>query len=210
MAVLRAPPAGWAVARVADGLGATVSEEARAKLVQWLDLVVAWNARVDLTAARSEAELVDLMLADALVVSSRVPKGARLVDVGAGAGAPGLPLAIVRPDLQVTLVEPLRKRVSFLRTVLGTIDRLDVAVDARKGEALIDTAEFDVAISRATLPPAQWLSLGVQLVKNGGAVWVLLAKESASASAGVTLDETVEYALPLTRVPRRAVRYVRA
>ena len=61
------------------------------------------------------------MLADALRPRAAHPRGARVVDVGTGAGAPGLALALLRPDLRVTLVEPLGKRAAFLRTVLGAV-----------------------------------------------------------------------------------------
>ena len=78
---------------------------------KWLDLLAEWNARMDLTAARTEDERIDLMLADALALAPRIAEGARVVDVGTGAGAPGLALALLRPDLETTLVEPLTKRV---------------------------------------------------------------------------------------------------
>ena len=167
MALLRAPPGGWPLADVAAALGVTLPDVAARALGTWLDRMVEWNARIDLTAARSVGELVDLMLADALVLSKHVPEGARVVDVGAGAGAPGLALGIVRPDLAVTLVEPLAKRTAFLRTVLAAIERTDVTVVGKKGEPLVQAGTtFDVAISRATLSPPAWLALGAQLVKG--------------------------------------------
>src|SRR5258706_6321931 len=107
------------ISAVASALGAAVDEEAAARIVTWLDLVATWNAKVDLTAARSPEELVDLMLADALVLARHKPPGRNVVDVGSGAGGPGLALHFARPDLSLTLVEPLQKRVSFLRTGSG-------------------------------------------------------------------------------------------
>jgi len=178
------PPAGWPLARAAEGLGVVVPEDARKALVSWLDLLVTWNARVDLTAARSADELVDLMLADALILSTRIPEGARVVDVGTGAGAPGLALAVLRADLEVTLVEPLAKRAAFLRTVL-------------------------VALARATLAPAPWLTLARDLVKDGGTAWVFLAKETNPTNPGFTFVEELPYVWPLTTASRRLVRYER-
>jgi 16S rRNA (guanine527-N7)-methyltransferase len=107
--------------RLATELSFPLSEKARSAVDLWLDRLEEWNARVDLTAARSTEELVDLMLADAFVVAPRIPRGVRVVDVGSGAGAPGLAIALLRPDLPVTLVEPLGKRVAFLRTVIGAL-----------------------------------------------------------------------------------------
>jgi len=166
---------------------------------------------MDLTAARGEDELADLMLADAFVLSSRIAPGARVVDVGSGAGAPGLPLALVRPDLRVTMVEPLAKRASFLRTVLGTLDRTDVALLRERGEPVAARVPgtFDVAMSRATLPPPAWLALGTAMVAPGGSVWVLLAREPAPELPGWEVSDDVTYTWPRTGVARRAVRYAR-
>ena len=190
---------------------ATLALEAgpRAAITKWIDLLCAWNARIDLTAARSGEELVDLMLADALHLAPRIAAGARVVDVGTGAGAPGLALAIARPDLAVTLCEPLAKRASFLRTVLGTIGRADVAIAGSRGEEL-GAGRFDVAMSRATLAPEAWLALGATLVRPGGDVWVLLARDDAPAREGVTLAEELAYDWPETLAHRRAARYVTA
>jgi 16S rRNA (guanine527-N7)-methyltransferase len=104
---------GSLVERAARGLDVALAATSGASLTTWLERVREWNEHVDLTAARSPEELVDLMLADALVLSVEVPEGASVVDVGTGAGAPGLGLALLRPDLRLTLVEPLQKRASF-------------------------------------------------------------------------------------------------
>jgi len=175
-------------------------------LCRLLDLVVSWNARVDLTAARDPDELVDLFLADALVVARQpAPEGQRWVDVGTGAGAPGLTLALLRPELAFTLVEPKDKRVAFLRTVLGTLGRPDVHVERARSDALPD-ASFDVAISRATLAPERWLAEGARLARE--AVWVLIARDPPPAHEGWQLERDADYRWPLTDVPRRALRFV--
>jgi 16S rRNA (guanine527-N7)-methyltransferase len=190
-------------------LGAALPALAEEHLSFWLSRLVEWNARVDLTAARGSDELVDLMVADALVLASRLPEGARLVDVGSGAGAPGLALALLRPDLDVTLVEPLGKRGAFLRTVIGALNRRDVKLEGGTGEALAETHEgaWDVGLSRATLPPASWLGLAPRLLGHGGSAWVFLARESAPRSPGMREVEEVRYVWPLTAADRRLVRY---
>lgn len=187
----------------------TVPQGVHRALGAWIGLVSTWNQRIDLTAARTRDELCDLMLADALVLAARLPAGARVVDVGSGAGAPGLPLAIVRPDLRLTLVEPLQKRVAFLRTAIGSV----LPAGARpevvrgRGEDLTGRKEtFDVAVSRATLAPEAWLALGSALAPAGD-VWVLLAREEPPATPGRAIADDVRYAWPLTGAERRAVRY---
>ncbi|HEY5242217.1 MAG TPA: RsmG family class I SAM-dependent methyltransferase [Polyangiaceae bacterium] len=195
------------IERTAAGLGATLDARAHEHVATWLGLLQQWNARIDLTAARSDDELVDLMLADALLLAPRLPADARVVDVGTGAGAPGLALALLRPDLRVTLVEPLGKRAAFLRTVVGEVGRADVAIERSRGETLEGRRAWDVAMSRATLGPKAWLDLGVTLAAPGGSVWVLLAKDEAPANPRATVEEDLTYTWPLTAVARRAVRF---
>jgi 16S rRNA (guanine527-N7)-methyltransferase len=196
-------------ALAASALGTTADVAAAADIAVWLARLGEWNARMDLTAARTPEELVDLMLADAVVLAARIPPGCSLVDVGTGAGAPGLALALVRRDLRITLVEPLGKRASFLRTVIGAVGRADIAIERTRGEALPRQPAWDVALSRATLPPAAWLDLATRLVGPGGTIWVLLAGEDAPTHAQAALESDFAYRWPLTGARRRALAYRR-
>jgi 16S rRNA (guanine527-N7)-methyltransferase len=195
------------VDRAAEALGLSLGSQVRDALLSWLGLLLDWNSRTDLTAARDEAELVDIMLADALVIAAHVPQGARIIDVGAGAGAPGLALALVRADLAVTLVEPLAKRASFLRSAMGVVGRSDISVARVRGEALAGRRAWDVALSRATLKPGAWLELAAGLVAPGGTVWVFLAKETPPALHGAALEHDLHYRWPLTGAARRTLSY---
>src|SRR5262249_9741473 len=136
--------------------------------------------------------------------------GARVVDVGSGAGAPGLPLAVARPDLAIVLVEPLQKRVAFLRTATGTLWPAPSgrpSVTRARGEALTKKRErFDVAISRATLPPPEWAALGTELAEHE--VWILLAREEPPDVHGWRIEEDIRYTWPLTGATRRAVKLI--
>ncbi len=211
--MLVAPEGGWPIARAAAALGVFVPDAAATSLSAWLHLLVTWNARVDLTAARSADELLDLMLADALVLSTRIPHGARVVDVGTGAGAPGLALAIVRQDLPMTLVEPLSKRSAFLRTVLGSLALPHVRLETKRGEevARSHANSWDVALARATLAPSPWLDLAADLVTEEGSAWVFLAKEPSPTghTFSPAPSEEVAYEWPLTHKERRLARYTR-
>jgi 16S rRNA (guanine527-N7)-methyltransferase len=199
------------VTRLVEALApASAAPEAVWALGQWIALVATWNQRMDLTAARDEDELCDLMLADAVVLAPRLPEGGRVVDVGSGAGAPGLPLAILRPDLRLTLVEPHSKRVAFLRTTIGLVlppEAHPEVVRARGKDLAARHETFAAAVSRAAMAPPQWLSLGAELAPAGD-VWVLLAREAPPSLAGWVTADDVSYAWPLTGAARRAVRYV--
>ena len=132
----------------------------------------------------------------------------RVVDVGTGAGAPGLALALLRADLRVTLVEPLAKRTSFLRTVLGALGRADVAIERARGEALAGRRAWDVAVSRATLAPAAWLDMGATLAAPGGhGMGAPREGRPSGAPARRRSRTTTAYTWPLTGAERRAVSY---
>lgn len=193
-------------------------DQAGAALGRYLDLVLQWNARVDLTAARDNNELVDLFLADAALLALApqaaapgqgvAPNSAEhWVDVGTGAGAPGLPLKVLRPELQVELVEPKAKRVAFLRTVASTLAMTGLEIRRLRSEEVEDTA-FDVALSRATFSPDLWLAEGARISR--GSIWVLLAQGDAPTLEGYRTQLSAEYRWPLTGVSRRALRFVRA
>jgi 16S rRNA (guanine527-N7)-methyltransferase len=177
---------------------------------QLLDRVITWNARMDLTAARDERELVDLFLADALVLAAAGAQSdtegtARWVDVGSGAGAPGLALALLRPGPAMTLVEPRQKRVAFLRSVAGSFAEI-AGVSVVEGRSdVVSSREHDIAISRATFSPDQWLAEGARLARRE--VWVLLARAEAPALAGWRATRQIDYAWPLTGVAHRAIAF---
>lgn len=182
-----------------------VPNAARQQLVSWLDLVVAWSERVDLTAARDPETLADLLLADAVLLASTQPTGT-MIDVGSGVGAPAIPLAILAPKAQLTLVEPRERRAAFLRTSCGVIDRPDIRL-LRTRSMEVEAFVADVAISRATLPPPLWLREGARLAKH--AVWVLLGQDEPPQFPSWHADLDFSYDWPLTGGRRRAVRYLR-
>jgi 16S rRNA (guanine527-N7)-methyltransferase len=186
--------------------------EALERLATLLDLVVTWNARIDLTAARSERELVDLYLVDALVLAAREAQSLagtkpRWVDVGSGAGAPGLALSLLWPVPTLTLVEPRQKRVAFLRSAGGRFPALAPARIVEGRSDVVPSWSHDVAVSRATFSPDEWLKEGARLARHR--VWVLLARAAPPALAGWHVLERIDYEWPLTHVARTALVFGR-
>lgn len=118
------------------------------------------------------------------VVAELVPNGARLVDVGSGAGLPGIPLALARPDLQVVLVEPLARRVQWLHEVIADLD-LPIDVERGRAEDAVVRRRWkgaDVVTARAVAPLDRLAGWGLPLLRPGGK---LLAVKGASAATEI-------------------------
>ncbi|WP_431876722.1 16S rRNA (guanine(527)-N(7))-methyltransferase RsmG [Amycolatopsis sacchari] len=123
------------------------------------------------------------------VIGECVPKGARVVDVGSGAGLPGIPLAIARPDLELTLVEPMARRVEWLTEVVEELD-LDVRVVRGRAEeraVRAEVGEVDVVTARAVAPLARLAGWCLPLLREGG---MMLALKGASARDEIARDAT--------------------
>jgi 16S rRNA (guanine527-N7)-methyltransferase len=136
---------------------------------RYVELLVFWNRRINLTAVREPDEIRTRHFDESLAASTHVPAAARtLVDVGSGAGFPGAVIALARPDLQVTLVESNHKKAAFLEAVRREVPVPNIAIRAARIESIGD--RFDVATSRATFAIPEWLELGTNLVVPGGTV----------------------------------------
>lgn len=148
-------------------------------LAEYVEAFHRWNQRINLSASRTLEELASHVV-DCLALLPHVPPRARLVDVGSGGGLPGLVLAISRPDLHVTCIEPIHKKAAFLRQVSRQL-AVAVAVMTHRVNDLPELrGAFDVATSRATFDLAAWLEVGSQLVRPGGLV---LAMEGLDQTA---------------------------
>jgi 16S rRNA (guanine527-N7)-methyltransferase len=190
----------------AFGLSAQVGDAFLSSATTYLDRLVEWNARIDLTAAREPEELVDLTFADAaaLAGAGALRPGECWVDVGSGMGAPGVALALFEPSLRMTLVDSRAKRIAFLRTLGASLSGLALEIRRERSERLAGGA-WAVAISRATLPPPEWLREGARLAERE--VWVLLAREGPPSLTGWDAASDLAFEWPLTGRQRRAVAF---
>lgn len=136
------------------------------------DMLQDWNSRMNLTAITQPEEVASKHFADSVLPAALLPPGAKVIDVGTGAGFPGLPLRILRPDIQLTLLDSLQKRIGFLNALCQALGFADVALlHARAEDAGRDPAlrgRFDVALSRAVAPFPVLLELTVPFLKVGG------------------------------------------
>ena len=144
--------------------------------------LIRWSQRMNLTALATPTQIVQQGFLDSLACAPLLPPtGGRVIDIGSGAGFPAIPLALVRPDLAFTLVEPSRKKVSFLRHVTRQLRLTRVRVRPSRAEPLFGEPEmresFDVALARAVAPPSEicWMVLpflrptGIFLAQTGTA-----------------------------------------
>jgi 16S rRNA (guanine527-N7)-methyltransferase len=168
-----------------DAIGVTPDDRLIAGLTRYLDLLLLWNRRVNLTAIRDTPGIVSKHFVDSLAVLPFLPESARsLVDVGSGAGFPGAILALARPELQVALVESVHKKAAFLEALRRDLPLPNATVHARRCEDT--TLVADVAISRATWDLSEWLERGRALVRPGGVVIGMEGAEDHVLPAGAT------------------------
>lgn len=128
---------------------------------------------------REVPRLWERHLLNCAAVAELIPDGVEVCDLGSGAGLPGLVLALLRPDLNLTLVEPLLRRTTFLDLAVSTMELTNVAVRRARAEDLKGEIVFDVVTSRAVAPLPRLLGWSMPLVRSGGQ---MLAMKGSSAA----------------------------
>ncbi len=179
----------------------------------WVDELLKWNARVNLTAITQPLGVVDKHLLDSLAVLPEVAGATALLDLGAGAGLPGIPLAVAVPGLSVTMVDAVNKKVAFLKHVvvkLGLFPRVRAVHLRAAGSPVAEgLALADVVIARALMDVEQWVPFALPyLARNGRLVAMLArppARETLDALArthGLVLSDLRNFMLPASGDPR--------
>jgi 16S rRNA (guanine527-N7)-methyltransferase len=154
---------------------------------RYVELLATEGVVRGLIGPREGFRLWERHLLNCAVLGELVPSGSGVCDVGSGAGLPGLVLAIARPDLTVTLVEPLLRRTTFLQEVLADLGLSGVEVHRSRAEALHGSRVFDVVTSRAVAPLDRLLAWSMPLVAPTG---TLVAMKGTSAAEEVADAET--------------------
>lgn len=152
----------------------------------YYEMLLEWNQRVNLTAITGQEEVAKKHFLDSLLAADLIPRGALCADVGAGAGFPGIPLKIMRPDIRLTLIDSLNKRVRFLKSAAEALGMEAVCVHTRAedaGRSVAYRGRFDIALSRAVAPVNVLLEYTIPLLKKGG---VSLMYKGPQAEAELT------------------------
>ena len=166
------------------------------QLSAYLDLLVKWNARTNLTAIREPEEMVRRHFGESLFaglqIGERVAEQATMLDFGSGAGFPGLPIQLLLPELRVTLAESQGKKSSFLREAVRTLE-LGTEIFAGRVEAIPEVLgarrQFDVVTMRA-VDNLEQAALEARRRVNAGGWLVMLTTELADGADAVRLPET--------------------
>ena len=148
-------------------LALSLNEQTQTRLLQYLDLLEKWNRVYNLTAIRDKDQMVSNHLLDSLVLTPFVC-GLRILDVGSGAGLPGIPLALASPQLDVTLLDSNHKKAAFLRQAVAELALPNVSVVSERVESWQPEQKFDCIVSRAFAELAEFVSLAKHLLAPGG------------------------------------------
>lgn len=149
-----------------------LSEIQKEQFYLYMKLLIEWNEKINLTAITDEMDIINKHFVDSLTINKYIEKGAKLVDVGTGAGFPGVPIKIANPDSEVILLDSLNKRLNFLNDVIEKNNLKNIttvhfrAEEAGKNKKYRE--KFDIATSRAVAPLNVLVEYLLPLVKVGG------------------------------------------
>lgn len=166
-----------------DALGIALAEETLAKLVRYLELLARWNRAYNLTGVRDRQEMVSRHLLDSLAVMPWFTGARQVLDVGSGAGLPGIVLAMALPDTGFVLCEANAKKQSFLRQSVAELGLSNAVIEPRRVETL-EPADYDVITARAFAPVDRIVALCAALLVPGVRM-LLLKGDPGNALAGL-------------------------
>jgi len=186
-------------------LGLALPGPAQQSLLDYLALLQKWNKVYNLTAVREAPRMVSQHLLDCLAVAPHVGAAA-ILDVGSGAGLPGIPLALVLPDSRVTLLEANHKKAAFLKQAQIELKLGNVEVVCERVEAWRPGRRYEIVVSRAFSDLAEFVKLAGRHVAPGGRLAAMKGifphEEIAQLPQGWRLQQAVELTVPALRAQR--------
>lgn len=195
-----------------------LNEEQIGKFYDYMNLLIEWNEKINLTAITEPKEIIIKHFVDSLTISKNIKAGAQVIDVGTGAGFPGIPLKIYRDDIEIVLLDSLNKRINFLNDVIEKISLTKISTVHGRAEELGHNKkyreEFDVSTSRAVANMAILSEYLIPFVKINGIVIMMKGSEvkqeieeskKAINILGGSVTNTEEFNLPNTEIKRNII-----
>ena len=176
-------------------LGLDLPETTQGKLLAFRDLLLKWNKTYNLTALRDPQQAISHHLLDSLAILPHVTSGP-LLDVGSGGGLPGIPLAIVRPELSVSMVDTVQKKAIFMQQAAIELGLKNVAVHHARVEEM--SGQFEQISSRAFSELGLFVSLTRHLLAPGGRWLAMKGQHPAEEITALPADIVIEAIIPLT------------
>jgi 16S rRNA (guanine527-N7)-methyltransferase len=202
--------------------GVNLSAEKVERFSLYVEELQRWSRIADLVAQTDTQTIIRKHILDSLAIFPLLPPKSRVLDLGSGAGFPGLVFAILGPSLDLTLVEARRKRVNFLKAVTRSTKLTNVHVYEGRAEQLAETVSFQgmfyVAVTRATWDLSQFLRLAAPCLREGGIALAMkgpqVGKELTDLGArfqdiGFTLLRIHQYELPFGQERRRVAVFIK-
>ncbi len=179
------------LSRGLKAMGLELPPPASARLLAFVRLLEKWNRQYNLTAVRDPEQMISRHLLDSLSVLPYL-KGLRVLDIGTGAGLPGIPLALARPDFQFTLLDSNAKKLAFVRQAMHDIEIGNATVVQERVEKFHPQEKFDTLIARAFASLAEILTLSAHLIAPGGRLLAMKGvfpqEELAALGANYRMD----------------------
>lgn len=200
----------------ANKIDSILDENKIDKFYRYMNLLIEWNKKVNLTAIIEPSEIILKHFIDSLTIAKYIKDKERVIDVGTGAGFPGIPISIVKEDVNITLLDSLNKRILFLNEVIKFLNLKQIeAVHGRVEEfAKKERESYDIATSRAVAPLNILLEYLLPLVKVGGKCICMKGSnakeeiESASKALemlGGKIEKVEEIILPESDIMRNII-----
>lgn len=195
-----------------------LNKEQIEKFYKYMNLLIEWNKKINLTAITDPEEIILKHFVDSLTIAEHIEENSKLVDIGTGAGFPGIPIKILRNDVEITLADSLNKRINFLNEVIKQLDLKNIsAVHTRAeefGKSKQYREKFDIATSRAVANLSTLSEYLIPLVKPTGKVIFMKGSEvkeelenakNAINILGGKIEKEESFNLPNTDMKRNLI-----
>ena len=168
-----------------ETLISTYFGERQKEVARYAEILATWGIDRGLVGPKEGDRIWDRHIANCIPVTTLLTKGASLLDIGSGAGLPGIVIALARPDLKVTLLEPLQRRIDFLEEVVA---ELGIDITVKRGRAESFKGGFNFVTARAVAPLPKLATVSWHLVMGGGSLLAMKGESAATELEAARLE----------------------